>query len=137
MSKSIEHIGIAVKDLSLAEKTFSDVLGVNSYKQELVESESVLTSFFECNGSKIELLSAVNDESAIAKFIQKKGEGIHHIAFRVSDINEEIERLQGLGYQILNAPKIGADGMLICFMHPKETHGVLVELCQKLDDAKA
>lgn len=134
MDKRIEHIGIAVKDLAIAEKTFSDVLGVSSYKRELVASESVITSFFECNSSKIELLSATNSDSAIAKFIEKRGEGIHHIAFRVPDLNSEILRLQDLGYQILSAPKIGADGMLICFMHPKETHGVLVELCQKMGD---
>ncbi len=132
MNKRIDHIGIAVKNLSTAEKIFKDVLGVSSYKQEEVQSENVLTSFFDCQGSKIELLVATHPESAIAKFIDKKGEGIHHIAFEVPDLESEIQRLKSLGYQLLNSPKKGADDFLICFMHPKETNGVLVELCQKI-----
>ncbi len=134
MNKRVDHIGIAVKNISDSEKIFQDILGFSSFKIEEVLSEMVLTSFFDCQGTKIELLGATHPESAIAKFIDKKGEGIHHIAFEVPDLNTEIDRLKLLGYQILNPPKKGADGMLICFMHPKETNGVLVELCQKLSN---
>ena len=132
MEKSIEHIGIAVKNLKDAEKIFTDVLGVLPYKQESVFSENVITSFFDCNGSKIELLAPTSNESVIAKFLEKKGEGIHHIAFKVPELSIEIERLKGLGYHIIQEPKLGADGFTICFLHPKETNGVLIELCQKI-----
>lgn len=129
----IEHIGIAVKDIEAANKVYQDILGVAAYKAEEVESEHVITSFFQVGESKIELLQATSDDSAIAKFIEKKGEGIHHIAFDVDDIHAEMERLSGLGYRILNEqPKKGADNKLICFLHPKGSHGVLIELCQEI-----
>ncbi len=128
----IEHIGIAVKDLEEANKTYQAILGVASYKTEKVESEGVDTSFFKIGESKIELLAATNSESPIAKFLEKKGEGIHHIAFNVEDIQSEIERLKGEGFILLNDfPKSGADNKLVAFMHPKSSNGVLVELCQE------
>lgn len=134
MLNKIEHLGIAVKDLKAANALFSDLLGVNPYKEEAVESESVLTSFFKMGESKIELLQATHPDSAIAKFIDKKGEGIHHIAFDVSDIHAEIARLESKGFQMIHAaPKKGADGKLIAFLHPKSSQGVLVELCQDAD----
>ena len=127
----IEHLGIAVKDIEASNKIFEDVLGVAPYKSEFVESENVITSFFEVGESKIELLQATDPESAIAKFIEKKGEGIHHIAFAVDDIYSEIERLKGLGYTMIHdVPKDGADNKIIAFMHPKSSNRVLVELCQ-------
>lgn len=126
----IEHLGIAVKDLAASEQIFTDLLGEAPYKREEVESEKVITSFFSVGESKIELLQATGDESPIAKFIEKKGEGIHHIAFAVDDIQAEIERLTELGYSMIhNKPKEGADGKLIAFMHPKSSNRVLVELC--------
>ena len=128
----IEHIGIAVKNLDEANKTYQSILGVASYKTEKVESEGVDTSFFKIGESKIELLAATNPESPIAKFLEKKGEGIHHIAFNVEDIQAEIERLKGEGFILLNDfPKEGADNKLVAFMHPKSSNGVLVELCQE------
>ena len=128
----IEHIGIAVKNLDEANKTYQAILGVASYKTEKVESEGVDTSFFKIGESKIELLAATNPESPIAKFLEKKGEGIHHIAFNVEDIQAEIERLKGEGFILLNDfPKAGADNKLVAFMHPKSSNGVLVELCQE------
>jgi methylmalonyl-CoA/ethylmalonyl-CoA epimerase len=130
MMRKIEHIGIAVKDLNTSGKIFRDVLGVEPYKEEAVESEQVITSFYQVGESKIELLQATHPDSAIAKFLEKNREGIHHIAFDVSDIHSEIERLQGLGYQMIHdMPKEGADGKLIAFLHPKSSGGVLVELC--------
>ncbi|MFN0033109.1 MAG: methylmalonyl-CoA epimerase [Flavobacteriales bacterium] len=130
MFRKIEHIGIAVKDIAASNKLFEDVLGVSPYKQEAVESESVLTSFFQVGESKIELLQATGSESAIAKFLDKNREGIHHIAFDVADIYAEIERLKRLGYKMIHEqPKEGADNKLIAFMHPKDSGGVLVELC--------
>ncbi|MCB7481930.1 methylmalonyl-CoA epimerase [Christiangramia sediminis] len=130
--KRIEHIGIAVKDLEAANKTYNAVLGSEHYKTESVESEGVSTSFFKIGESKIELLAATNPESPIAKFIDKRGEGIHHIAFYVDDITAEIERLKGEGFRLLNeTPKPGADNKLVAFMHPKDANGVLVELCQE------
>ncbi|CAL68277.1 methylmalonyl-CoA epimerase [Christiangramia forsetii] len=130
--KRIEHIGIAVKDLEAANKTYATVMGAEHYKTETVESEGVSTSFFQVGESKIELLAATNPESPIAKFIEKRGEGIHHIAFYVDDINTEIERLKGEGFRLLNEiPKPGADNKLVAFMHPKDVNGVLVELCQE------
>ena len=129
--KKIEHIGIAVKNLEDANRTYEALLGSGSYKTEAVESEGVETSFFEVGESKIELLAATHEESPIAKFIAKKGEGIHHIAFKVDDITAEIKRLQKEGFVLLNGePKKGADNKMIAFLHPKSANGVLVELCQ-------
>ena len=131
--KKIEHIGIAVNDLNKANKIYSDILGVNPYKTETVESEKVITSFFKCGDTKIELLQGVDETSTISKFIKKKGEGMHHIAFEVEDIKSEIIRLKKLGFQVINdMPKKGADNKLICFLHPKSTNYVLIELCQKI-----
>jgi methylmalonyl-CoA/ethylmalonyl-CoA epimerase len=128
----VEHIGIAVNNLEAADALFSALLGINSYKKEVVESEQVQTSFYKTGETKIELLQATGEHSAIAKFIEKKGEGIHHIAFEVSDIIEEMKRLEKLGFRLLNdTPKAGADNKWICFLHPKDTQGVLVELCQE------
>lgn len=133
MVEKIEHIGIAVKDIEQANKVYENLLGVAPYKMEKVESEGVSTSFFQTGESKIELLEATNPESAIAKFIEKKGEGIHHIAFAVEDIEKEMKRLSDQGFRILNEkPKKGADNKLVCFIHPKNTNGVLVELCQEI-----
>lgn len=127
----IEHIGIAVKDLKTAGETYTKLLGRPPYKTEMVESEGVNTMFFETGESKIELLEATHSESPIARFIDKKGEGIHHIAFAVTDIRAEMKRLEAEGFTLLNAePKMGADNKWVCFLHPKNSHGVLVELCQ-------
>ena len=133
MVRKIEHIGIAVKDLALANELYEALLGVPPYKQETVASESVLTSFFRTGESKVELLQATAQDSAIAKFIEKKGEGLHHIAFEVADIFAEIARLQKAGFHVLNPePRKGADNKLVCFVHPKSANGVLVELCQDI-----
>ena len=133
MLKKIEHIGIAVKNVKAANELFKKLFGKEAYKMEKVESEGVSTSFFMLGESKIELLEAQNENSAIAKFIEKRGEGIHHMAFEVDDIYAEIKRLQSEGFEILNPePKKGADNKLICFLHPKTTNGVLVELCQEI-----
>ena len=129
----IEHIGIAVKDLEASNKLYSKLLGKVPYKTEQVNSEHVNTSFFQTGDSKIELLHATGPESAIAKFIDKKGEGIHHIAFAVEDIEKEVERLKAEGFQpISDKPKRGADNKLVFFFHPKSTNGVLIELCQEI-----
>ncbi|MDI9858781.1 methylmalonyl-CoA epimerase [Flectobacillus roseus] len=129
----VEHIGIAVKSLTESNSLFSKLLGVQPYKQEGVESEGVLTSFFQTGQTKIELLEATNPDSPIAKFIEKKGEGIHHIAFEVEDIESEMTRLKSEGFILLNeVPKKGADNKLVCFLHPKSTNSVLVELCQTI-----
>lgn len=128
----IEHIGIAVKGLKEANALFSKLFGKEAYKTETVESEHVSTSFFDL-GAKIELLESTAAEGPISKFIEKKGEGIHHIAFEVEDIASEMDRLRGEGFILLNeAPKKGADNKLVCFLHPKSTNGVLVELCQEI-----
>ena len=133
MIEKIEHIGIAVKNLDEANKIYEQLLGTPPYKMETVDSEGVNTSFFKTGESKVELLQATKDESAIAKFIAKKGEGIHHIAFAVKDIHKEIKRLKEGGYAIINeSPKKGADNKLVCFVHPKNTKGVLIELCQEI-----
>ncbi|TDO98483.1 methylmalonyl-CoA epimerase [Flavobacterium sp. 245] len=133
MVNKIEHIGIAVKNMDDANALFEKMLGVPSYKMEEVKSEGVLTSFFQTGNNKIELLVATNPESPIAKFLEKKGEGIHHIAFDVTDIYAEIERLKNEGFVLINeVPKKGADNKLIVFLHPKNTNGVLVELCQEI-----
>lgn len=129
----IEHIGIAVKNLVDANAIYSKIFNQAPYKTEEVASEHVSTSFFKVGESKIELLEATNAESAIAKFIEKKGEGIHHIAFDVDDIYAEMERLKKEGFIILNEnPKKGADNKLVCFIHPKSATGVLIELCQEI-----
>ena len=133
MVNKIEHIGIAVKNMDDANILFEKMLGVPSYKMEGVESEGVLTSFFQTGNNKIELLMATNPESPIAKFLEKKGEGIHHIAFDVDDIEAEISRLKNEGFVLINEiPKKGADNKLVVFLHPKNTNGVLVELCQEI-----
>jgi methylmalonyl-CoA/ethylmalonyl-CoA epimerase len=133
MVSKIEHIGIAVKNMDDANALFEKLLGVPSYKEETVESEGVLTSFFQTGTNKIELLMATNPESPIAKFLEKKGEGIHHIAFDVEDIQAEISRLKSEGFVLINeVPKKGADNKLVVFLHPKNTNGVLVELCQEI-----
>ncbi len=130
--KKIEHLGIAVKDLTDSNVLFEKLLGVSHYKIEEVPSEGVRTSFFKLGDSKIELLEAMDSEGPIAKFLAKKGEGIHHIAFEVEDIIKEISRLEGEGFEILNRnPKRGADNKLVAFLHPKTTNGVLIELCQE------
>ena len=131
--RKIEHIGIAVKDLEVSNTLFEKLFGAPAYKSEVVESEGVTTSFFLNGPNKIELLAATNPESPIAKFIEKKGEGIHHIAFDVEDIVSEIARLQKEGFVVLNeTPKKGADNKLVAFLHPKSTNGVLIELCQEI-----
>jgi methylmalonyl-CoA/ethylmalonyl-CoA epimerase len=132
--KKIEHIGIAVKDIESSNELFAALFGKKHYKTEAVESEGVITSFFKAGPNKIELLQATNEESPIAKFIEKKGEGIHHIAFAVSDIEKEIARLKTEGFKMIHdQPKKGADNKLIAFLHPKATNGVLIELCQEID----
>lgn len=129
--EKIEHIGIAVKNLEDSNKLFATLFGKPHYKVESVESEGVKTSFFEVGPNKIELLEGTTPESPISKFIAKKGEGVHHIAFAVKDIHAEIERLQEEGFTVLHeTPKAGADNKLIAFLHPKSTNGVLIELCQ-------
>ena len=129
----IEHLGIAVKNIEQSNELFSKLFNKAPYKLEKVESEGVSTSFFMMGESKIELLEATNPDSAIAKFIEKKGEGIHHIAFEVEDIYSEMERLKKEGFTLLNEqPKKGADNKLICFLHPKSSNGVLIELCQEI-----
>src|SRR5690606_12172488 len=133
--RKIEHIGIAVKELATANEVYEKLLGVPAYKIEEVLSEGVRTSFFECGESKIELLEATTPDSPIAKFIEKRGEGIHHIAFAVDDIEAEMKRLNLEGFTILNQePKRGADNKLVVFLHPKSSHGVLVELCQDVKE---
>ena len=130
--KKIEHIGIAVEDMAKAEKIFSTIFGQSAYKTEEVISESVKTTFFKIGESKIELVSATNTDSPIAKYLTKNREGMHHIAFAVEDIEKEMERLKKEGIRLLNDnPKTGADNKLICFLHPKDTAGVLIELCQE------
>ena len=132
--EKIEHIGIAVKDLEVSNKLFALLFGKEHYKEEEVASEGVKTSFFKSGPNKIELLQATNTESPIAKFIEKKGEGVHHIAFAVSDIKAEIKRLKTAGFIVLNeTPKKGADNKLVVFLHPKTTNGVLIELCQEIE----
>jgi len=139
MLTNVEHIGIAVRDLAVSNDLFAKLLNVQPYKTETVSSEGVITSFFQVNAeslgkqTKIELLEATNPDSPIAKFLEKKGEGIHHIAFDVDDILAEIDRLKSEGFTVLNeVPKRGADNKLVCFLHPKGTNGVLIELCQAI-----
>jgi methylmalonyl-CoA/ethylmalonyl-CoA epimerase len=133
MFGKIEHLGIAVKDLSKANTLYKKLLGVSHYKIEEVASEFVNTSFFQVGTNKIELLEPTSEESAIAQFIAKKGEGIHHIAFEVEDIKKEMERLEKEGFVLINKePKRGADNKWVCFLHPKSSGGVLIELCQEI-----
>ncbi len=130
--QKLEHIGIAVKDLDAAETLFSKLLGTTSYKRETVDSEGVITSFFLVGNVKIELLAATNSESPVAKFIEKKGEGIHHLAFEVDDLNAQLESKSEAGFQLINQEsKDGADNKRIAFLHPKYTGGVLIEMCQE------
>lgn len=132
MLTNVEHIGIAVKDILASNNLFTKLFNVAPYKSESVESEGVTTSFFKINSTKVELLEATNPDSAIAKFIEKRGEGIHHIAFEVDNILLEMQRLEEEGFVLLNKePKQGADNKLVCFLHPKGTNGVLIELCQE------
>lgn len=132
MINKIEHLGIAIKNLEASDELFTKLLGATPYKQETVEREGVKTSFFRVGDSKIELLEATNPDSPIAKFIDKKGEGIHHIAFSVDDINAEVQRLKSEGFLFISEePKEGADNKWVVFLHPKSTNGVLVELCQE------
>ncbi|MDX1752792.1 MAG: methylmalonyl-CoA epimerase [Salinimicrobium sediminis] len=137
--KNIEHIGIAVKDLEAANEVYSKLLCTESYKSEKVRSEGVETSFFKVGLNKIELLAATSQDSPIAKFIEKRGEGIHHIAFEVEDIRAEMKRLKEEGFELVSKrPKKGADNKLVAFLHPKSANGVLVELCQEiLEDENA
>lgn len=129
----IEHIGIAVKDIEASNQLFAKLFNKEHYKMEEVESEGVKTSFFQLGESKIELLEATRDDSPIAKFIAKKGEGVHHIAFDVTDIHAEVARLKAEGFIVLNeTPKKGADNKLVVFLHPKSTNGTLIELCQEI-----
>ena len=131
----IEHIGIAVKDLEASNLLFKSLFGEAHYKIEAVESEGVKTSFFKCGPNKIELLQATSKDSPIAKFIDKKGEGIHHIAFAVANIEQELERLTNQGFELIHkTPKQGADHKMIAFLHPKSTNGVLIELCQDIKE---
>lgn len=130
--QKVEHIGIAVKSLSVAVPLFEKLLNTACYKTEVVERERVSTAFFQTGETKIELLESMDPEGVIARFIDKKGEGIHHIAFGVADIKAEMERLKQQGFILLNeTPQPGADNKLVCFLHPKHTNGVLVELCQE------
>ncbi len=132
----VEHIGIAVKDLEKSNELFKKLFNKPHYKIESVSSENVDTSFFKVGDTKIELLEATSEDSAIAKFIEKKGEGIHHIAYEVADIHAEMKRLESEGFTLINKqPKKGADNKMVCFLHPKSTNGVLIELCQEISDS--
>ena len=133
MIKKIEHIGIAVTDLEKSEQLFEKLLGQKSYKKEDVQSEAVTTSFFKVADQKLELLHATSDESPIKKFIDKRREGVHHIALQVESIEKEVKRLESLGFEFVSTtPKMGADNKMIVFLHPKTTNGVLVELCEEI-----
>ena len=135
--KRIEHIGIAVKDMEAANELYGKLLQTKSYKTEKVRSEQVETSFFQAGESKIELLAATSEDSPIAKFITKRGEGMHHIAFCVNDISAEMKRLKEEGFELISKrPKKGADNKLVAFLHPKTANGVLVELCQEIKDGE-
>lgn len=135
MLKKVEHIGIAVKSMSVSMDLYEKLLGTACYKTEQVESEGVETAFLKTGETKIELLADLKENGTISKFIEKRGEGIHHIAFEVDDIHKEISRLKEQGFQFVSeTPKKGADNKLICFLHPKSTQGVLVELCQELEN---
>jgi methylmalonyl-CoA/ethylmalonyl-CoA epimerase len=130
--QKVEHIGIAVKELAISVPLFEKLLNSQCYKTEMVETEKVNTAFFQTGETKIELLESTSPDGVIAKFIERKGEGLHHIAFEVADIDAEMKRLRGDGFVLLNdIPKMGADNKLVCFLHPKGTNGVLIELCQE------
>lgn len=132
--KKLEHIGIAVKDLATSVPLFEKLLNTPCYKTETVAGEKVNTAFFQTGETKVELLESIDEEGVIAKFIARKGEGLHHIAFEVADIEKEMARLQSEGFQLLNStPKKGADNKLVCFLHPAGTNSVLVELCQSIN----
>ena len=131
--QKIDHIGIAVDNIDKSNALFSKIFGKTNYKSEIVESEGILTSFFQIGDSKIELVTATNSESPIAKYLVKNRSGMHHIAFSVDDIKKEMMRLKSEGIRLLNEnPKQGADNKLFCFLHPKDTNGVLIELCQEI-----
>lgn len=130
--RKIEHIGIAVKNLEKSNELFKRLLGKEQFKTELVDGEGVETSFFQVGETKVELLQATREDSAIAKYIDRKSEGVHHVAFDVEDIHSEVGRLKAAGFEILNeTPKEGADNKLVVFLHPRSTNGVLIELCQE------
>lgn len=132
-NKHIDHIGIAVRDLDKAITTYEKLLGIECYKQEVVEEQKVNTAFFKTGESKIELLGATDDDSVIAKYVEKKGEGMHHVAFEVEDIHAEMKRLREAGFTVLSEePSRGADDKLVAFVHPKDINGVLVEICQSI-----
>ena len=134
--QKIEHIGIAVADLNISIPLFEQLLNTPCYKKETVEREGVETAFFRTGDSKIELLQTTREDGPIGKFLAKKGEGIHHIAFAVENIEAEMKRLQALGFELLSdTPKPGADGKMVCFLHPKGTNGVLIELCADIEAA--
>tara|TARA_B100001094_G_C18172144_1_gene795740 strand:- start:166 stop:567 length:402 start_codon:yes stop_codon:yes gene_type:complete len=131
--KKIEHIGIAVQNIEASNKLFAKIFGKPPFKSEKVKSEGVVTSFFEIGDSKIELVAATTEESPIFKYLEKRGGGMHHVAFAVEDIEKEMTRLKQEGIRLLNeSPKAGADNKIICFLHPQDTNGVLVELCQEI-----
>ena len=131
--QKIEHIGIAVKNIEKSNDLFARIFGKRAYQSEIVEKEGVITSFFQIGESKIELVSAINNKSTIFKYLQKNKEGMHHIAFCVEDIAQEIARIKNEGIRVLNeVPKKGADNQLVCFLHPRDTNGVLIEICQKI-----
>jgi len=133
MIKKIEHVGIAVKDLEKSNKLFKKLLGQTSYKTENVESENVATSFFKIGGQKIELLKSTSENSSISRFLDRRGEGMHHLALHVEDIPKEIQRLENEGFSFVSkTPVKGADNKMIVFLHPKTTNGVLIELCQEI-----
>jgi methylmalonyl-CoA/ethylmalonyl-CoA epimerase len=130
--QKVEHIGIAVNSIANSMPLFEKLLNSQCYKTELVETEKVNTAFFQTGSTKIELLESTDPDGVVAKFVAKKGEGLHHIAFEVSDIKAEMERLKSEGFILLNdTPKVGADNKLVCFLHPKTTNGVLIELCME------
>ncbi len=132
--RKIEHIGIAVRDLDEAVARYEQTMGTACYKRETVESEGVETAFFRTGEGKIELLAATRSDSPVARFLEKRGEGVHHVAFEVADIRAEMERCRKLGYTLLSeSPNPGADNKLVAFLHPKEHHGVLIELCQPIE----
>jgi len=132
--KRLEHLGIAVQDLAEAERIFTDVLGVAPYKRELVEDEGVRTSFFQTGDAKVELLASLNEEGPIARHLARKGPGLHHVAFLVDDLEQELRRLTTQGYRVISGPKPGADNKQIAFLHPSETGKVLVELCEEMKE---
>lgn len=130
----IDHVGIAVKDLEASVKTYEKLLNGKCYKRETVEDQKVETAFFQTGESKVELLGATSEDSVIAKYVEKQGEGMHHVAFEVNDLNTELKRLSDEGFTVLGDPSKGADNKLVAFVHPKDSSGVLVELCQSIEE---